>query len=122
VAAAAEHEFAGRGVPDVSGDADPETGYLVRVMDRYGDRRTSAVAPLWAGLIALINQQIGKPVGFVQPRGFCIRSALPRSTTSRGQQRRLSGGPELGCVHRPGKPQRRGLVEGAAGIATAGAT
>ncbi len=28
---------------------------------------TSAVAPLWAGLIALINQSIGKPVGFVNP-------------------------------------------------------
>jgi kumamolisin len=28
---------------------------------------TSAVAPLWAGLIALINQSIGKPVGFINP-------------------------------------------------------
>ena len=28
---------------------------------------TSAVAPLWAGLIALINQSIGKPAGFINP-------------------------------------------------------
>jgi kumamolisin len=28
---------------------------------------TSAVAPLWAGLIALMNQKIGKPVGFLNP-------------------------------------------------------
>ena len=28
---------------------------------------TSAVAPLWAGLIALMNQKLGKPVGFLNP-------------------------------------------------------
>ena len=45
-----------RGVPDVSGDADPETGWDVRVDGSnavFGG--TSAVAPLWAGLIARIN-------------------------------------------------------------------
>jgi len=58
----------GRGVPDVAGDADPTTGYVTRVdgkPDVIGG--TSAVAPLWAGLIALINQSIGKPVGFINP-------------------------------------------------------
>ena len=58
----------GRGVPDVTGDADPTTGYVTRVdgnPDVIGG--TSAVAPLWAGLIALINQRIGKPVGFINP-------------------------------------------------------
>ena len=58
----------GRGVPDVSGDADPTTGYNILV---DGERAvfggTSAVAPLWAALIARINQQIGKPVGFLNP-------------------------------------------------------
>ena len=28
---------------------------------------TSAVAPLWAGLIALMNQKLGKPVGYLNP-------------------------------------------------------
>jgi kumamolisin len=58
----------GRGVPDVTGDADPTTGYDTRVdgnPDVIGG--TSAVAPLWAGLIALLNQSIGKPVGFINP-------------------------------------------------------
>lgn len=58
----------GRGVPDVSGDADPATGYRVRV---DGEETviggTSAVAPLWAGLIALCNQKLGAPVGYVHP-------------------------------------------------------
>jgi len=58
----------GRGVPDVAGDADPTTGYVTLVdgdADVIGG--TSAVAPLWAGLIALINQSIGKPAGFINP-------------------------------------------------------
>jgi kumamolisin len=58
----------GRGVPDVAGDADPATGYAVRVDGQnlvIGG--TSAVAPLWAGLVALINQKLGHPVGFLNP-------------------------------------------------------
>lgn len=58
----------GRGVPDVAGDADPTTGYTTLVDGQSGViGGTSAVAPLWAGLIALINQGIGKPVGFLNP-------------------------------------------------------
>jgi kumamolisin len=58
----------GRGVPDVSGDADPNTGYNILVdgeSDVFGG--TSAVAPLWAGLVARINQQMGKSIGFLNP-------------------------------------------------------
>jgi kumamolisin len=63
----------GRGVPDVSGNADPSTGYVVRLV---GGRvsvigGTSAVAPLWAGLVARVNQGLakrGKPAaGFLNP-------------------------------------------------------
>ena len=58
----------GRGVPDVSGDADPRTGYRVLVAGQstvVGG--TSAVAPLWAGLVALLNERLGRPVGFLNP-------------------------------------------------------
>ncbi len=58
----------GRGVPDVAGDADPATGYQVRVDGQtFVIGGTSAVAPLWAGLIALMNQKLSKPVGFLNP-------------------------------------------------------
>ena len=58
----------GRGVPDVAGDADPSTGYVTLVDGQSGViGGTSAVAPLWAGLAALINESIGKPVGFINP-------------------------------------------------------
>jgi len=60
----------GRGVPDVAGDADPVTGYQV-IIDGSTSTigGTSAVAPLYAGLFARINQalvQNGKSrVGYV---------------------------------------------------------
>lgn len=58
----------GRGVPDVSGDADPNTGYRIRVRGQNGViGGTSAVAPLWAGLLARINQRLGQPVGYLNP-------------------------------------------------------
>lgn len=56
--------FVGRGVPDVSGDADPVSGYDVLVDGQASViGGTSAVAPLWAGLTACINQLLGKQVG-----------------------------------------------------------
>lgn len=66
-----------RGVPDVSGDADPETGYDVRIDGTdtvIGG--TSAVAPLWAGLIARINAAKGGPVGFINPTVYSNPAAL----------------------------------------------
>ena len=58
----------GRGVPDVAGDADPATGYQVRVDGQnFVIGGTSAVAPLWAGMLALFNQKLKKPVGFLNP-------------------------------------------------------
>jgi len=61
--------LAGRGVPDVAGDASPATGYDVVI----GGANTvvggtSAVAPLWAALIARINAAKGQPAGFVNAK------------------------------------------------------
>jgi kumamolisin len=57
-----------RGVPDVAGNADPETGYQIMAdgqMQVVGG--TSAVAPLWAALIARLAQATGKRFGLIQP-------------------------------------------------------
>jgi len=58
----------GRGVPDVAGNADPVTGYRV-VVDGQQEPigGTSAVAPLWAGLIARLAQATGTRFGLLQP-------------------------------------------------------
>ncbi len=73
---------AGRGVPDVAGDADPNTGYIVVVT---GQQQvvggTSAVAPLWAGLAALINEKAAAPIGFFLPALYAA-SGLTNDVTA----------------------------------------
>jgi kumamolisin len=84
----------GRGVPDVSGDADPTTGYQVRVDGKnmvVGG--TSAVAPLWAGLIALNNKQNGKSAGFIQPQIYAARAASAFRDIVSGNNGAFSAGP-----------------------------
>jgi kumamolisin len=84
----------GRGVPDVSGDADPVTGYQVRVDGQnmvIGG--TSAVAPLWAGLIALNNQQNGKSAGFIQPQIYAAKGASAFHDVVSGNNGAFSAGP-----------------------------
>jgi kumamolisin len=66
-----------RGVPDVSGNADPETGYDVRIDGTDSViGGTSAVAPLWAALIARLNQLSGTPMGYANPRLYDSPASL----------------------------------------------
>jgi len=70
----------GRGVPDVAGVADPQTGYRVRVDGKdlvIGG--TSAVAPLWAALVARLAQATGRRFGLLQPAlyGKVAAGAVP---------------------------------------------
>jgi kumamolisin len=66
-----------RGVPDVCGDADPATGYDVLVDGQYAIfGGTSAVAPLWAGLIARINAAKVRRAGFINPQLYANPLAL----------------------------------------------
>jgi kumamolisin len=68
VPASANGGGSGRGVPDVAGNADPLSGYLVVVDGRRQPiGGTSAVAPLWAGLVARLAQATGKRFGLLQP-------------------------------------------------------
>jgi kumamolisin len=66
----------GRGVPDICGNADGDTGYLVRVDGQtVSIGGTSAVSPLWAGLIALLNSGRPQPVGFITPKLYALNSS-----------------------------------------------
>jgi kumamolisin len=58
----------GRGVPDVAGNADSSTGYRIHLNGQdavFGG--TSAVAPLWAALTAILNERLGGRVGMLNP-------------------------------------------------------
>ncbi len=61
-----------RQVPDVAADADPSTGFHIVFGGQDGQAGgTSAATPLWAGTIALVNQDLVKKglreVGFANP-------------------------------------------------------
>ena len=72
----------GRGVPDVAGNADPDSGYRIVTGGQTGIiGGTSAVAPLWAGLVAGLNAKRGKPLGFVHAALYAHPAAF-RDVTS----------------------------------------
>lgn len=58
----------GRGVPDVAAKADVAEGYgiLVAGLD-IAMGGTSAAAPLWAALVARLNEKLGVPAGYLTP-------------------------------------------------------
>ena len=102
----------GRGVPDVSGNADPDTGYNILVDGQslvIGG--TSAVAPLWSGLIALLNEKLGKPLGFLHPAIY----GLPQSTNAfhditSGSNGAFSAGPGWDAATGLGSPSGQNLL------------
>jgi kumamolisin len=97
----------GRGVPDVSGDADPTSGYAIRVDGKnmvIGG--TSAVAPLWAGLIALANAQNGTSAGFIQPAIYAAKASAAFNDITSGTN--YSGSP-VGFTAGPGWDACTGL-------------
>jgi kumamolisin len=83
----------GRGVPDICGNAAAESPYKVRVSGNDTvEWGTSAVAPLWAGLVARLGQNLGRPVGFLNSliyRGQ-VRSTAFRDITAGNND--ISGG------------------------------
>jgi len=69
---------AGRGVPDLAGNASENSGYL-QVIDGETPQAvggTSAVAPLYAGLIARINANLGSQAGFLNPVLYAAKNVF----------------------------------------------
>jgi subtilase family serine protease len=79
-----------REVPDISADADPQTGYAIYCTvvaagcPATGDivvGGTSAAAPLWAGSMALMNEYLQKQgharAGFITPTLYTLASSKP---------------------------------------------
>ena len=63
----------GRGVPDVAGLADPRHGCELLIAGRvFASAGTSAVAPMWAALIARLNQALGRRCGHVQAQLYSL--------------------------------------------------
>ncbi len=117
----------GRGVPDIAGDAAPASGYVV-VVDGQTEvvGGTSAVAPLWAGLTALISQKATKPVGFLPDflyAGIASNAALTTQITQgdnkpTGTQTGYAAGPGWNACTGLGRPNGQALFDALTTVAT----
>ena len=101
-----------RGVPDVAGDADPETGYNVRVDGKnlvVGG--TSAVAPLWAGLIALLNAKLNTRLGYINPQLYAINQSAGFHDITVGNNGAFPARPGWDACTGLGSPDATGLLD-----------
>jgi kumamolisin len=117
---AAPSSGGGRGVPDVAGDADPSTGYEVQVDGQtmvIGG--TSAVAPLWAGLIALANETNGVAAGFVNPALYASGASTAFRDITQGDNGTFSAGPGWDACTGQGSPVGSAVIS-VLGAAAAG--
>jgi kumamolisin len=107
----APNGFVGRGVPDVAGNADPETGYNVFVDGQQAViGGTSGVAPLWAGLLALINQSLGTNVGYVNPLLYSAKVETTFHDITAGSNGNYSAGPGWDACTGLGSPDGAALM------------
>jgi kumamolisin len=113
--------FVGRGVPDVAGDADPFTGYQIDVDGSdivVGG--TSAVAPLWAGLIAGFNSSLKTSVGYLNPTLYqtvAVAAGTFHDITS-GNNDGYSAGPGWDACSGWGSPNGAAILQSLAGTPT----
>ncbi|HEX7815590.1 S53 family serine peptidase [Dyella sp.] len=106
----------GRGVPDVAGNADPLSGYQVRVDGQdtvIGG--TSAVAPLWAALIARLNQSLGTSLGDVHAALYQI-GATAFNDIAQGNNGRFDAGKGWDACTGWGSPKGQALLEALQGM------
>ncbi|MEO8998505.1 MAG: S53 family peptidase [Rhodanobacter sp.] len=79
--------FSGRNLPDISLNADPETGYLVysstdNPTSFISEGGTSFVAPQLNGISALLTQSLGHRVGFWNPQIYLLQDIFGSSRWS----------------------------------------
>lgn len=89
-----ESKNQGRAIPDIAGKASTRSAYVIVV---GGTRQivggTSAVAPLYAGLIALITASIGTRIGYLNPFLYSHRETDVFRDINDGDNNHWSNGP-----------------------------
>jgi kumamolisin len=85
----------GRGVPDIAGNADNLSGYMLAfnggTVGPVGG--TSAVAPLYAGLAALLNASLGEPLGFLNANLYTAEGPYAFDDVTTGNNNGYNAGP-----------------------------
>ncbi|MFG2917979.1 protease pro-enzyme activation domain-containing protein [Kitasatospora sp. NPDC048298] len=107
----------GRGVPDVSALADPQTGVVVPSVDGMHFNQiggTSAAAPMWSALLARINQGLpgSAQVGFLDPLLYTKFATGVLRDITRGSNGAYASGPDWDACTGLGSPGGQGLLDG----------
>jgi kumamolisin len=104
----------GRGVPDVAGPADPHRGCAIYVGGKCcSSAGTSAVAPLWAALVACINSTLKARCGYITPLLYRLSkgSAKPLREITKGDNGFYQAGPGWNACTGLGSPIVNRLIE-----------
>jgi kumamolisin len=114
----------GRGVPDVAAVADPETGVVIMHIDGKHLEPiggTSAAAPMWASLIARLNQGLKARCGFLNPVLYtkCATGVLNDITVGNNGAYKAARGWDA-CTGL-GSPQGNNLLQALSGTGSASA-
>ena len=85
----------GRGIPDIAGNADELSGYTLfqNGVSLGPVGGTSAVAPLYAGLAALMNAGLGEPVGYLNPNLYAVPYGYVYRDINDGKSNASGGAP-----------------------------
>ena len=110
----------GRGVPDVAGVADPHTGCRIVVGGVEGvSSGTSAVAPLWAALVARLNHAVGAHAGYLNSLLYRVAKESKDKETFRpithGENGAYRAGPGWNACTGLGSPLGDRLLEALGG-------
>ena len=103
----------GRGVPDVAADADPVTGVVVMHIDGKHLEPiggTSASTPLWASLIARLNQGLNARCGFLNPVLYAKAASGVLNDITSGNNGDYSAGPGWDACTGLGSPNGVSLL------------
>jgi kumamolisin len=92
---AAPNGQVGRGVPDIAGNGDPASGYQLILNGQsigvWGG--TSAVAPFYAGLVAVLNAALGEPLGFLNDNLYIFEGPYVFDSVTSGSNGAYNAGP-----------------------------
>ncbi len=108
----------GRGIPDVAALADPASGFITRVDGQTVVLEgTNASAPLWAGLIVLMNQALGARLGYLNPRLYQqagpagVLRSITEGNNGQGSVAGYSAGPGWNAAAGWGTPDGQRLLD-----------
>ncbi len=110
----------GRGVPDIAANASPNSGYDIWVGGSKiggGGNGTSAVSPLYSGLIAVCNAALGQNVGFLNSLLYALNGTGVVRDIADGNNNALNGAPGYTSVGGWDACTGLGVIEGNAFLA-----